>query len=249
MFHLDKKIAVVTGGSRGIGRATALILAQLGARVVVNYTRNSEAAEETVEMITDAGGIAVSVAANVAGAAEAKELIEGTAKRFGGSVNILINCAGITKDGLLIRMKDDDWDDVLRTNLTGVFNCTRAASRFMIKQRWGRIVNISSVAGIYGNAGQANYCASKAGVIGFTKAVAKELGGRGITVNAIAPGFIQTDMTEDLPQKLKEDMLEAVVLKRAGTPMDVAWLAAFLSSDLASYITGQTISVDGGIVM
>ncbi len=248
MFNLKDKTAIVTGGSRGIGRAIALTLAKLEAKVVVNYTSNTKAAKETAELITKTGGIALPMAADVSDASKSKELINNTKEQF-GTVDILINCAGITRDGLLLRMKEEDWDSVIRTNLTGVFNCTKAAARIMIKQRWGRIVNISSIVGISGNAGQTNYCASKAGVIGFTKAAAKEFGSRGITVNAIAPGFIQTDMTDKLPPELKENMLQAVPLKRVGTPEDVAWLTAFLSSELASYITGQTIAVDGGIVM
>ncbi len=248
MFKLEGKTAVVTGGSRGIGRAITITLAKLGAKVVVNYTSNAKAAEETANLINESGGIAVSIAADVADAVKTKGLIKAAVERF-GTLDILVNCAGITRDGLLIRMKEEDWDSVISTNLKGVFNCTKAAARVMIKQRWGRIVNISSVVGISGNAGQTNYCASKAGIIGFTKAAAKELGSRGVTVNAIAPGFIQTDMTDKLPRDLRENMLRAIALKRAGTPEDVAWLAAFLSSDLASYITGEIIAVDGGIVM
>jgi 3-oxoacyl-[acyl-carrier protein] reductase len=248
MLQLKGKTAVVTGGSRGIGKAIAITLAKLGAGVAVNYARSSKAAEETVQEIKALGGEAVSFAADVSDAGQAAELIERSAAHF-GSVDMLINSAGITRDGLLLRLKDEDWQQVIDTNLTGVFNCTRAVSRIMIKQRWGRIVSISSVVGIYGNAGQANYCASKAGVIGFTKAVAKELGSRGITVNAIAPGYIQTDMTEKLPENVREEMTKRVLLGRPGTPEDVAYLAAFLCSDLASYITGQIIGVDGGIVM
>jgi len=248
MFELDGKAAIVTGGSRGIGRSVALCLAKLGANVAVNYVKNSEAAEEVVREIKALGADAAAYAADVAVPEAADNLVESTIERF-KRVDILVNSAGINRDALLLRMKDEDWQRVIGTNLSGVFNCTRAAARIMVKQRHGRIINISSVVGIRGNAGQANYSASKAGVIGFTKAVSKELGRRGITVNAIAPGYIETDMTGKLPQNVKEEMLKRVVLGRPGTPEDVAWLAAFLCSDPASYITGQIIGVDGGIVM
>ena len=214
MLELSGKAAVVTGGSRGIGRAIAVTLAGLGAKVAVNYTSNSKAAQETVEQIT--GSEECGSHCRRRDRRRQAKAIE-TAKKRLGSVDILVNCAGITRDGLLVRMKDEDWDEVLQTNLTGVFNCTRAAASVMMKKRWGRIVNISSVVGLYGNAGQANYCASKAGVIGFTKAVAKELGSRGITVNAIAPGFIQTDMTMKLSEGQREEMTKRVVLGRPGT--------------------------------
>ncbi len=248
MFELGGKTAIVTGGSRGIGRSVALCLAKLGANVAVNYAKNSEAAEEVVREIKALGVDAAAYAADVAVSEAANSLVESTIKRF-KRVDILVNSAGINRDALLLRMKDEDWQRVIGTNLSGVFNCTRAAARIMVKQRHGRIINISSVVGIRGNAGQANYSASKAGVIGFTKAVSKELGRRGITVNAIAPGYIETDMTDKLPKNVKEEMLKRVVLGRPGTPEDVAWLAAFLCSDPASYITGQIIGVDGGIVM
>ena len=248
MFELGGKTAIVTGGSRGIGRSVALCFAKLGANVAVNYAKNSEAAEEVVREIKALGVDAAAYAADVAVSEAANSLVESTIKRF-KRVDILVNSAGINRDALLLRMKDEDWQRVIGTNLSGVFNCTRAAARIMVKQRHGRIINISSVVGIRGNAGQANYSASKAGVIGFTKAVSKELGRRGITVNAIAPGYIETDMTDKLPKNVKEEMLKRVVLGRPGTPEDVAWLAAFLCSDPASYITGQIIGVDGGIVM
>jgi len=248
MFELKGKIAIVTGGSRGIGKSIALTLGRLGADIVINYARNAQAAQRAIEEIEDLGVKALAVQANVADADQAKKLIEGVIKEF-GAVHILVNNAGITRDNLLMRMKDSDWQAVIETNLTGVFNCTRAVIRLMMKQRSGRIINISSVVGISGNAGQANYSASKAGVIGFTKAVAREVGSRGITVNAIAPGFIQTDMTDVLPKSIKSEMLKSIPLNRMGKPEDVASLVAFLCSDAAGYITGQTISVDGGMVI
>lgn len=248
MLRLTDRVAVVTGGSRGIGRAVSIKLGMLGAKVVVNYSSSSGAADEVVKYIEESGGTAVAVGGDIACAEQAKALIDKAIDMF-GRVDILVNNAGITRDNLLMRMKDDEWDKVIQTNLTGVFNCTRAAIRPMLKQRWGRIISMSSVVGISGNAGQANYCASKAGVIGLTKAVAREVGSRGITVNAIAPGFIKTDMTDALPDELKDQMIKNIALGRPGTPEDVANLVAFLASDLSSYITGQIISVDGGIVM
>lgn len=248
MLQLDGKVAVVTGGSRGIGKAISITLGKLGASVVVNYSNNSEAALEVTREIETLGSQAVAIGGSVTNPSVANKLIEGAIENF-GKVDILVNNAGITRDNLIMRMKDDEWQKVIDTNLTGVFNCTRAAIRPMMKQRWGRIINISSVVGIAGNAGQSNYCASKAGVIGFTKAIAKEIGARNITVNAVAPGYIQTDMTEVLSDSLKEEMVKRIVLGRPGKPEDIAWLVAFLSSDLSSYITGQIISVDGGIVM
>jgi 3-oxoacyl-[acyl-carrier protein] reductase len=248
MLRLTDRVAVVTGGSRGIGRAVSIKLGMLGAKVVVNYSSSSGAADEVVKYIEESGGTAVAVGGDIACAEQAKALIDKAIDMF-GRVDILVYNAGITRDNLLMRMKDDEWDKVIQTNLTGVFNCTRAAIRPMLKQRWGRIISMSSVVGISGNAGQANYCASKAGVIGLTKAVAREVGSRGITVNAIAPGFIKTDMTDALPDELKDQMIKNIALGRPGTPEDVANLVAFLASDLSSYITGQIISVDGGIVM
>lgn len=248
MFDLKGKVAVVTGGSRGIGKSIALTLGRLGANIVINYARNANAADEVIEELKALGVKAMAVQANVADAEQAKRLINAAIEGF-GSIHILVNNAGITRDNLLMRMKDSDWQEVIDTNLTGVFNCTRAAIRAMMKQRSGRIVNISSIVGIRGNAGQANYCASKAGVIGFTKSAARELGSRGITVNVVAPGFIETDMTDVLPVNIKEQMLKSIPLNRAGTPEDIAEVVAFLCSDTASYVTGQTISVDGGMVM
>lgn len=245
---LNGKVALVTGASRGIGRAIALTLAKEGAKVVVNYAGNVEAANEVKKAIEDAGGEVVVIGADVSKSDEAEKIVNETVEKFGG-IDILVNNAGITRDGLLARMKDEDFDAVINTNLKGVFYTTRAAAKIMMKARKGRIVNMASVVGITGNAGQANYSAAKAGVIGFTKTVAKELAGRGVTVNAIAPGFIETDMTAVVPEKAKDAMLQNIPVKRAGKPEDVANAVLFLASDMASYITGQVLNVDGGMVM
>ncbi len=242
---LDAKIAVVTGASRGIGRAIALKLAAEGAKVVVNYAGNVHAAEEVVKKIEGLGGEAFAFQCDVADGAAVDAMVKETIARF-GALDILVNNAGITRDALLLRMKEEDWDSVLATNLKGMFLCTKAVSRRMMKQKSGRILNMASVVGVAGNAGQANYAAAKAGVIGFTKSAAKELASRNITVNAIAPGFIATDMTAALD---REEILKTIPLARLGVPEDVAETAAFLVSDKASYITGQTIHVDGGMVM
>ena len=247
-MHVDNKVALITGASRGIGRATALELAKAGAKIVINYAGNAAAAQEVLKAIQDMGGQAIAVQANIAVAAEVDELIQKTVTAF-GSIDILVNNAGITRDALLMRMKEADWDAVLDTNLKGVFLCTKAVSKLMLKQRSGRIINMTSVVGLTGNASQANYAAAKAGVVGFTKSMAKELGSRGITVNAVAPGFIATDMTEVLPDSVKEQMTSTIPLGRPGTPSDVAKAVLFLCSDAAAYITGQTINVDGGMVM
>lgn len=247
-MHVDNKVALITGASRGIGRATALELAKAGAKIVINYAGNAAAAQEVLKAIQDMGGQAIAVQANIAVAAEVDELIEKTVAAF-GSIDILVNNAGITRDTLLMRMKEADWDAVLDTNLKGVFLCTKAVSKLMLKQRSGRIINMTSVVGLTGNASQANYAAAKAGVVGFTKSMAKELGSRGITVNAVAPGFIATDMTEVLPDSVKEQMTSTIPLGRPGTPSDVAKAVLFLCSDAAAYITGQTLNVDGGMVM
>ncbi len=247
MLLKDKK-AIVTGGSRGIGRAIALKLAALGADVAVNYNSNEALANEVVKEISQLGRKAIAVKANVSDLDEAQEMIQQVGSEFGG-IDILINNAGMTKDGLLLKMKEEDWDQVISTNLKSVFNCTKAISRLMIKQKQGRIINISSVVGIIGNAGQGNYSASKAGIIGFSKTMARELGSRGITVNVIAPGYIQTDMTETMNENIKEQLLNQIPIKRLGNPEDIANLAGFLASDEASYITGQVINVDGGMVM
>lgn len=245
--RLADKVAVVTGASRGIGRATALALAAEGASVVVNYARSSAAADEVVAAITENGGSAIALQADVADADQVDALIKATMDKW-GRVDVLVNNAGITRDTLLLRMKPEDWQVVIDLNLTGVFLCTRAVSKIMLKQRSGRIINIASVAGLMGNPGQANYSAAKAGVIGLTKTVAKEMAARGVTVNAVAPGFIKTDMTEDLPNT--EEILKYIPLGRYGEAEEVAGLIRFLAADpAAAYITGQVLTIDGGMVM
>jgi len=248
MRKLEGKVAVVTGASRGIGRAIALKLADEGAKVVVNYSGSQAKAEEVVARIQENGGEAIAVQASVSQSEEVTALIDTAVKTF-GSLDILVNNAGITRDNLLMRMKEDEWDDVLNTNLKGVFLCTKAVTRQMMKQRAGRIINISSIVGVAGNAGQANYVAAKAGVIGLTKTTAKELASRNILVNAIAPGFIETEMTDQLPEELKQGMLTQIPLAKLGQPEDIAKAVAFLASDDANYMTGQTLNIDGGMVM
>jgi 3-oxoacyl-[acyl-carrier protein] reductase len=244
---LQDQVAIVTGASRGIGRAIAIALAAEGAKVVVNYARSSAAADEVVGQITAAGGDAIALQADVSQADQVDALIKATSDKY-GQIDVLVNNAGITRDTLLLRMKPEDWQAVIDLNLTGVFLCTRAVSKLMLKKRKGRIINIASVAGQMGNPGQANYSAAKAGVIGFTKTVAKELAPRGVTVNAVAPGFIATDMTENLPNT--EDILKFIPLGRYGQPEEVAGLVRFLAADpAAAYITGQVMNVDGGMVM
>ena len=247
-MKLEGKKALVTGASRGIGRAIALALAAEGADIAVNYAGNQAAAEAVAAEIEAMGRKALIIQADISSNEAATAMVEHVAKEL-GRVDILVNNAGITRDGLLMRMKEADWDAVLTTNLKGVFNCTKAAIKYMMKQKAGHIVNISSVVGVNGNAGQANYAAAKAGVIGFTKATAKELAARGITVNAVAPGFIQTDMTAVLNEKQVEAMQATIPLKRLGEPEDIAKAVVFLASDDANYITGQTLNVDGGMVM
>jgi len=247
-MQLKDKVAVVTGAARGIGRAIALELARRGAKVVVNYNTSADAAEEVVTTIQAAGGEATAFKADVSRFDEAQALIKATAERY-GRLDILVNNAGTTRDMLLAMMKEADWDLVLATNLKSAFNCSKAALRPMMRQKYGRIVNITSVAGLAGNAGQTNYAASKAGLVGFTKSLAKEIGVRNITVNAVAPGFVETDLTRELPADLKEAAVKMTPLGRWGTCEDVACAVAFLASDEASFITGQTLSVDGGMVM
>jgi 3-oxoacyl-[acyl-carrier protein] reductase len=247
-MDLQDKVAVVTGASRGIGRAIAIELARRGASVVINYNTSAEAAAQVVEAIEAEDGRAVAVQADVGDFDQAAELINTAVDTF-SRIDILVNNAGTTRDQLLMLMKEDDWDVVLRTNLKGVFNCCKAAARKMMRQRYGRIVNISSVSGIAGQGGQTNYAASKAGVIGFTKSLAKELGPRNITVNAVAPGFVSTALTAELPEDLKQQGIEATPLGRMGQPEEVAYAVAFLASDLASFITGEILTVDGGLVM
>ena len=247
-MNLKDRVAVVTGSSRGIGRAIVIKLASLGAKVVVNYRTNAEAAREVVEAIGDQGGQAIAVQADVGDADDAKRLIKAAQSTY-GRLDILVNNAGTTHDTLLLRMSEKDWDLVINTNLKGAFNCTKAAIRPMMRQRYGRIVNITSVAGLAGNPGQANYSAAKAGLVGFTKAVAKEVGSRNITVNAVAPGYIPTDLTASLPQELVEKAIEMTPLGRPGTSEEIANAVAFLVSDEANYITGVVLRVDGGLAM
>ena len=243
---LTGQTALVTGASRGIGKAIALSLGEAGAEVVVNYSQSSEKAEEVVSAIKESGGMAYSLKANVAEEDSINEMITNILEKS-GKINVLVNNAGITKDGLLMRMKTEDWQSVINLNLSGVFLCTRAVSRQMLKQKQGRIINITSVVGLIGNAGQANYAAAKAGVIGLTKSTAKEFASRGITVNAVAPGFIKTDMTKELNN---EGILSAIPLGKFGEPEDIAGVVRFLVADpAASYITGQVLNVDGGMVM
>ncbi|TYZ21120.1 3-oxoacyl-[acyl-carrier-protein] reductase [Selenomonas ruminis] len=245
---LDGKVALVTGASRGIGRAIAVRLASEGAKVAINYAGNTAKAEEVKAEIEKNGGEAILVQADISSAEAVDAMIEKVTEAF-GQIDILVNNAGITRDGLLMRMKDEDFEAVINTNLKGVFYCTKAVSKLMMKKRSGRIVNMASVVGLMGNAGQANYAAAKAGVIGFSKSAAKELAARGINVNVVAPGFIATDMTAAMTDKAKEATLAGIPLKRMGQPEDVANAVLFLVSDYASYITGQIVNVDGGMVM
>ena len=245
---MSGRVALVTGGSRGIGRAIALELGARGFRVAVNYQRARDAAEEVCSEIRKKGGESVALCADVSVREQAAALVERVEREL-GSVEVLVNNAGITKDNLLMRMKDSEWDDVLRTNLNSVFYCTQAVIRGMMKARFGRVIALSSVTGLVGNMGQANYAAAKAGILGFIKSVARETASRGVTANVIAPGYIETDMTGVLADDVKKGLLSLIPSGRCGTPKDVACAAAFLASDEAAYITGQVVAVDGGMTM
>lgn len=247
-MNLEGKVALVTGASRGIGREIALELAREGCNVAVNYSGSEAKANEVVDEIKGLGREAIAVQCNVSDSDAVQAMVKETIGQF-GSVDILVNNAGITRDNLLMRMKEAEWDDVININLKGVFLCTKAVTRHMMKQRSGRIINISSIVGVSGNPGQANYVAAKSGVIGLTKTTAKELAPRGITVNAIAPGFISTDMTDQLPEDVRNEMLKQIPLSRFGDPQDIAKVVTFVASESASYMTGQTLHIDGGMVM
>jgi len=246
MPDLSGKVALVTGASRGIGAAIALRLAADGAAVAVNYAGSKAGADEVVSAIVTAGGRAVALQSDVGDPVAAAALVAACVEQLGG-LHVVVNNAGITRDGLLVRMSDDDWDAVIRTNLTGVFNVTRAATKILMKQRSGSVINITSVVGMVGNGGQVNYSAAKAGVIGLTKSVARELAARGVRANAVAPGFIETDMTAELPEAAREAAMGSIAMKRFGSVGDVASAVAFLASDDSSYITGQVLAVDGGM--
>jgi len=245
---VEGRVALVTGGGRGIGRAIAVRLAEGGAKVTIAYRTNDAAAEETAELVRDVGAGGELFKRDVSSPEDIEALVKGVGEAF-GPVEILVNNAGTTRDNIMLRMKDAEFDEVLRTNLKGTYLCTRAVLRGMVRARWGRIVNISSVVGLLGNAGQANYAASKAGIIGFTKSVAREVAGRGITVNAVAPGYVETELTESLSENIKGQIMGRVPMGRFGKPQEIAEVVAFLAGDGAAYVTGQTISVDGGMVM
>ncbi|MCB9437155.1 MAG: 3-oxoacyl-[acyl-carrier-protein] reductase [Anaerolineales bacterium] len=248
MAQLEGRVAVVTGASRGIGRGIALELAKRGAKIVVNYNSSADAANAVVAAIQEMGGEALAVQANVAVLDDATALIKAATDAF-GQVDIVVNNAGTTRDQLIMMMKEEDWDTVMDTNLKSAWNVCKAAVRGMVRKRYGRIINITSVSGIAGQAGQTNYSASKAGMIGLTKSLAREVANRNITVNAVAPGFVPTDLTADLPADLKDQLLNAIPLQRWGNVEEVAYAVAFFASDEASYITGQVLAVDGGLVM
>ena len=247
-MDFDDKVAIVTGASRGIGRAIALEFGSRGARVVVNYNQNSSAADEVVRIISESGGEAFAHQADVSVLKQADGLVKAAIEKY-GDLHILVNNAGITRDSLIMTMSESDWDDVIQTNLKSTFNCCKAAIRHMLRRRYGRIINIASISGIMGNPGQTNYSASKAGQIGFTKALAREVASRTITVNAIAPGFIQTDIWSTVPEEAQKSLMDIIPLGRVGQPEEIAKAAAFLASDDAAYITGHTLTIDGGIAM
>ena len=248
MAEVVKRTILITGGSRGIGRGICMAFAHADNHIYFNYSSDDKAADQTEKLVADAGGSATGQRVNVASQKEVSELVKRALDET-GRIDVLVNNAGITRDGLIVRMKEADWDDVLNINLKGTFNCIKAASKIMLKQRYGRIINVSSVVGVSGNPGQANYVASKAGIIGLSKAVAKELASRNITVNVVAPGFIETDMTASLPDKARAAMVAQIPLGRAGTARDIAATVVFLASDQAAYITGQVIHVSGGMYM
>lgn len=247
-FDLCDRVAIVTGGSRGIGRAITLCLAERGAHVAINYVANTAAAEETASRVRSCGGRCIVVQADIRRPEDVQRLVDETLTAF-GKVDILVNNAGLTRDDLLLRMSEEEWDQVMETNLRAAFLCTRAVLRPMIRQRWGRIISVGSAGGIVGNAGQANYAASKAGLIGFTKAVAKEVASRSITANIIAPGFVQTEATENLTDAQRQAVLRLIPLGRAGRAEEIGPAVAFLASEEASYITGHVLTIDGGLTM
>ncbi len=244
----EGRVSLITGGSRGIGKAIALQFSSQGLRVAVNYISNRSAADEVVKIIEDAGGSAVAVQGDVTKRDDVERIFAETTESL-GPVEILVNNAGIISDSLLMRMSDEDWDSVIDLDLRSIFLCTREAIRTMIRSRWGRVINIGSVVGLRGNSGQANYAAAKAGMVGFTQSIAKEVGSRNITVNCVAPGYVETDIVEDLPKDLKQAIMDRVPIGRFGYPEEIAGMVGFLASDAASYVTGQAIAVDGGLVI